>query len=212
MESLNGFNWISGVYDRAARVVFGKAILNAQLTFLDDIPINCKILILGGGTGRILEEMIRVNPRRAIWYIDASSAMLERAKERLRELPAHDVHFLHGTVNSIPGEIKFDVVITNFFLDLFTVQSLVGIMEKIDKALLTESLWLVTDFVNGKKLYQRLLLYAMYLFFRITSKLEARKLPPWEAMLKKWGFKKLKSALFFNAFIKSAVFIKTDIN
>lgn len=150
MESLNGFNWISGIYDHAARVVFGKTIFDAQLTFIDDIPINSKILILGGGTGRILKEMIRVNPRCAIWYIDASSAMLEDAKERLRKLPSHDVHFLHGTVNSIPGEIKFDVVITNFFLDLFTVQSLEGIIEKIDKALLSESLWLVTDFVNGK--------------------------------------------------------------
>ncbi|MEZ4686196.1 MAG: hypothetical protein R3B47_09055 [Bacteroidia bacterium] len=67
------FNRLAPVYDFLASLVFGNRIRQAQRWLLDFIPEGSSILILGGGTGWILEELaekahiqpctIWINPR-----------------------------------------------------------------------------------------------------------------------------------------------------
>jgi tRNA (cmo5U34)-methyltransferase len=204
-SSLNRFNALAGVYDTLVELVFGNSVRQAQRHYLKEIPTASNVLILGGGTGWIIRELLLVNPTATIWYVEASSAMIERSKKKMLHFPGSTVHFIHGTEDSIPEVATFNVVITAFFLDLFTPSSLVCVIEKIKKSLVPDAMWLATDFVNQANRWQGVMLRVMYFFFRFVCRIEAKQLPQWEKLLRHYGYKEIKSHYFFYSFIKTAV-------
>ncbi len=201
-----GFDGIATVYDRLARLIFGNAIQKAQEYFLNDVPLESKVLVLGGGTGALLAKLLELKPTCEVWYIEASEKMLKLSKEKTND--SGRVHFIHGTENSIPSEIRFDVVITNFYLDLFPDELLDSVLEKIQKASKPDTLWLITDFVDGKKWWQFVLLKIMYSFFQVTCGVQATYLPNWNQILLRRRLTKKKSELFFGKFIEAAVYYR----
>jgi trans-aconitate methyltransferase len=79
---LNGFDSIAGIYDVLAKLVFGQSIQRAQTHFLPNARNCTSILVLGGGTGWLLRHIRQVNAAAHIVYVDASSAMLHRARRQ----------------------------------------------------------------------------------------------------------------------------------
>ena len=55
------FNTVARPYDFISRLVFGDSLVEAQTSLLHYIPSNSQILIVGGGTGWILEEISKIN-------------------------------------------------------------------------------------------------------------------------------------------------------
>src|SRR5262245_56174420 len=125
----NNFDFIAKVYEHLARMIFGNELIKAQCHLLTKIPPNARVLILGGGTGEILDKLVQQNPGCRIWYIDASIEMLEAAKKRASV--TENVLFIHGTQDAIPEGQQFDAVITNFYLDLFNGDSLTRVIQTI---------------------------------------------------------------------------------
>lgn len=206
MGTLNGFNRIAGSYDLLARFVFGKALHQAQLNFLDHIRINDRVLILGGGTGALLLDLVRINSGCSIWYVEASSSMIAKAREKMREFPQTNIYFIHGTQDHIPA-MQFDVVITNFFLDLFSEKTLTDVTLKVNGVLKSGGRWLVSDFVCRAR-WHKAMLKVMYFFFRLTCGIEGQDLPLWEKCLQTLGMSELQCSFYYYGFIKSAVFEK----
>lgn len=198
----NNFDRIANHYDNLARFVFGKSIKYAQTHFLSSIPDSSNVLILGGGTGWILSELQARTKHCRIWYIDLSERMISLAK---RNELYPDVIFIRGDERSIPQEVQFDVVVTNFFLDLFHEGKLRNIVQTILNVMKKDGTWLVADFVN-KKWWQRIWLWKMYRFFRIIADIEATTLPPWEFIMQSSGLKEVRSHWYFRGFIKSVVY------
>jgi spermidine synthase len=56
------FNNSAWFYDGLSRLVYGNALVEAQVYLLQFIRPNSKILIAGGGTGWILEELAKLHP------------------------------------------------------------------------------------------------------------------------------------------------------
>lgn len=203
--TLDGFNKIASVYDVLAQFVYGKSIRKAQTYYLSLIKNSRRILVLGGGSGWIVEEMCKQTAAE-ITYIEASSTMIALTKQR--NIPISRTKFIHGTEYQIPEGILFDAVITNFYLDVFREEKQQEVIKKIQDALSTNGLWLVSDFVDSGKVWHRFLLITMHQFFRRFGKIEARTLADWEAALRKNGLTQTQSKSFYNGFIKSAVFVK----
>ncbi len=207
MSVINGFNWIAPFYDSLQKMVFGRALIESQLAFLHDIPDNSNVLILGGGSGETMKRLLELRKGCHIWYVEASDVMLKLAQERVR-MREGSVHFIHGTEASIPENVVFDAAITGFFLDLFSDEKVAWMVSAMDKHLKGSGVWLITDFVNTGKWWQRILLWVMYKFFVVTSGIEARRLPDWEKLVAGSGFQQIKSRLFVAGFINSAVWKK----
>jgi tRNA (cmo5U34)-methyltransferase len=197
------FDLIAPLYDRLASIVFGNRIVRSQLCFLHTLSHAESVLVLGGGTGRFLPSLMRINRRCQIWYIDSSAEMIRRARQKVI-LPSR-VHFIQGTEEDIPGEIKFDGVITFFFLDLFADEYLAALVEKISKSLRTDGLWLAADFVNKPRVWAQVMLKLMYFFFRWTCGIKARVLPDWQLQFSHFG-EVLHRKFFYAGFIESCVF------
>ena len=128
MKTNAGFDFLAPVYDWIARLVFGKAITDSQTFFLNRIPQQADVLILGGGTGWLLEKISEQNKSCRIVYVDLSQQMIEKSKLRTTK---DEVSFVQGTISDVPMDAKFDVVITNFYLDLFSDRKLELILEQI---------------------------------------------------------------------------------
>jgi tRNA (cmo5U34)-methyltransferase len=201
---MNNFNSVAGFYDTLSTLVFGSAMRRAQTTHLREVPQGCKVLILGGGTGWLLSELSAVNPACKVWYIDASSKMISLSKKHMQNA-TQEIVFIHGTEESIPAGIKFDAVITHFYLDLFPQDACFKVIHKIKSAIQPNGMWLVADFINTTW-WHSVMLRTMYGFFKLMTGIEASALSEWKNLLVTNGFKEYKSREFFGGFMKSAVF------
>jgi tRNA (cmo5U34)-methyltransferase len=203
-SELNSFNVIAGVYDKLARIVFGKAIVDAQLFYLRKISECKNVLIIGGGTGLVALRVLEMYPQTTITYVEASEKMIALTKNKVNQFSGR-ITFIHGTEKSIPSSNFYDGVITHFFLDLFPDKELTEVIRSI-KEKTRNALWLVTDFESEGRRWQRLLLWTMYGFFRITAGVQAKSLPAWRIALQKAGISELENRRFYSGFIVAGLF------
>lgn len=190
------------VYAGLTRIVFGNSLQLAQEFFLDQIRKNDRILILGGGSGEFLKSLLQKHPHVTIDYIDQSPRMIDLAKKRSGN--PSNVNFIIGTENTIP-QSTYAVVITNFYLDLFTDKTLDRVIEQIKPHLATNVTWLATDFISEKP-WHKFFIKVMYAFFRAVTRIEANALPDWQSALTKAGLQQITSQNFYRRFIKSSVY------
>lgn len=203
-KTLNDFDSVAKIYDALSKFVFGKSMVDAQTFFLSEIPQRAKVLILGGGTGWLLEELIKRNASCEIWYIEASLKMLELSKKRLNNSKLR-IHYIHGTESSISSGTSYDAVITNFFLDLFAEKTCQDVVKKIESLIHPGGKWIITEFENTRW-WHGALLKIMYTFFRKISSIEASKLPAWKTIVSQQNLVESKSVLFYRDFIKTVVY------
>jgi tRNA (cmo5U34)-methyltransferase len=196
----SGFDFLAPVYDSMARFIFGKSMVHSQIWFFNKIPTASRILILGGGTGWILEELQKHDSTATIWYVEISAGMMQRAQNRRIR---NRVHFIVGTEEMIPTGLVFDVVITNFYLDLFSDKKLSQVLQHINKRTSAPAIWLASDFVDGQIWWHRWMLRTMYFFFKAICDIEAKQLPNWHQRLQEGGWKEIHGKFWFGDFIKS---------
>ncbi|HEX5169201.1 MAG TPA: methyltransferase domain-containing protein [Cyclobacteriaceae bacterium] len=199
---MRDFNRIADIYDHLTRFFFGKNIVKCQTNFIHLIPNGAHILILGGGTGWIIDEVKGRCPDCKIWYVDQSSRMISLARTTKN---SSGVIFIEGSISDIPVGLNFDVVITNFFLDLFPEQKLLNLLSSIKVFLKVGGIWLVSDFVNERGWHTGYL-FVMYCFFKLSTGIEAWKLPPWEELMGSIGLIEVKHRFFYGGFMKSMLY------
>jgi ubiquinone/menaquinone biosynthesis C-methylase UbiE len=208
VKQRNNFDILAPVYDVLARLVFGNSIDKAQRCHLDQVPVDARVLILGGGTGKVLTYLLRINPSCTIVYYEASGRMISKSRARLDSQQQKRVTFIHAP--ELHADNSFDVVVTQFFLDLFTPAELKTRIEQITAILNPDAQWIAADFVNNGTAWQRLLLKSMYTFFRMCCSLDAKSLPPWHEMISAAGWREQNSERFYAGFIESVLFERTQ--
>jgi len=200
---MSGFDRVAGFYDRLARLVYGKAIVDAQTCFLSRLSSSRRVLVLGGGSGWWLPQVLKLWPNIRIVYVELSQKMLELAKTRVQN--QDQVSFVHGTVDLLQVTDQFDAVITFFYLDLFD-QKIIDIeIQKIARFLTPNSRWLAADFVKVQW-WHGPMLFLMYRFFRFTTGLNNQHLPDWSGGLQRHGLKQMEVKKFFKSFIEARVY------
>ncbi|MCF2504221.1 class I SAM-dependent methyltransferase [Dyadobacter sp. CY107] len=206
----NNYDRTAGFYDTLSNVVFGDALMEAQRSGLKFIPEKAKILIAGGGTGVILEEITRLRPVGInITYVEISEKMIEVAKKR--NVGENNVQFVNVAIESFQSDERFDVIITSFLFDNFKQDKAEVVFNVLDNLLVPNGVWLFTDFnvdQNHSKIWQKWLLKSMYLFFKVLSNVEASELPELEMLFVNAEYKMVFQKFFYRNFIKSLVYQK----
>ncbi|HVW12250.1 MAG TPA: class I SAM-dependent methyltransferase [Mucilaginibacter sp.] len=201
------YNNSAWFYDRLSRLVYGKALIRSQVYLLPFISPGSKLLIAGGGTGWILEEIAKVHPSGLeITYIEVAANMMKLSKKR--NTGRNKVEFINDAVENIGLDQGYDVVITPFLFDNFTEENLQRIFAHIHQCLKPGGLWLNTDFHLTGKWWQRFLLRSMIIFFRLTCRIEATKLPDIANCFRKADYKTIARKCFVGDFILSTVYRK----
>ena len=197
---------IAGFYDGLAKLVYGKTLINAQLYLLSKIPAASHILIAGGGTGWVLEELARIHPSGLkIDFIDASPKMIALAKKR--NAGSNTVKFITQRIQDMQfGMDKYDVVFTPFLFDNFTDQTLKSVFATINQQLGEGGIWLYCDFQDTGMGWQKLMLRVMYVFFRVCCGIEASRLPDAATLFSRYRFRKLEQRTYRKNFIIATLY------
>lgn len=206
----NNYDSIARYYDVLSRMIFFRAQVKAQIQQLSAIPANSTILIAGGGTGWILEELAKVHSSGlSITYVEISSKMLERSKKR--EIKGNKVEYIHAAMEDFKAAGVYDVLITAFFFDNFSADSIGIIFNQLNALLKPGGVWLFADFYytqEAGKRWQLLLLKSMYLFFSKISSVEAKTLINTEHFFEEQSYAVLKISFYYGFFIKAIIYQK----
>jgi len=201
------YDTIAGVYDILAGIFIGKALRDAQIYLVQYIPAGAKVLIVGGGTGWILEEITRMYSKGLqIDYLDISANMISKASKR--NVEQNNVRFIkQSAVENFEGN-NYNIILSPFFFDNFKESTMCGIFNRLHQKLQPNGLWLYTDFqVAGEhQFFQKGILYLMYTFFRTVCNIEATHLPNVTAQFAKYEYKIIQSMTFKKKFIISSVY------
>jgi ubiquinone/menaquinone biosynthesis C-methylase UbiE len=201
------YNNSAWFYDRLSRLVYGSALIDAQLFLLKFIPPESNVLIVGGGTGWILEEITERHPKGlTITYVEIAPKMMAASKKK--NIGGNWVVFVNSAVEDVLLPDDFDVVITPFLFDNFTQINFERIFTHIHCALKPGGLWLNCDFQLTGKWWQYLLLKTMFLFFRMVCKIEASRLPDIERQFEFRGYNNVSRSAFYGNFIEANAYVK----
>lgn len=187
------FNLIAPYYDRLARLVFGKHWTEIQLAPAPHLEECQKLLILGGGSGQILEH---INPKVQITYLEASSEMLNMARNRHNS----NVAYVHADFLQWNTSVKYDAVYCPFFLDCMSKDQLQKVLEKLQTLLMPGGMLHVLDFQpasSGKNAFVKL----MYFFFGIVANLPGRALLPLRNHINSAGFYEQALKTYYNEWV-----------
>jgi ubiquinone/menaquinone biosynthesis C-methylase UbiE len=206
----NNYDQIAGSYDMLSRLVFRKSIVHAQQVLLRLLNAPCRLLIVGGGTGWILEELAKIHPKGfVITYVEISGKMIALAKKR--DFKQNQVSFIHTPIEDFESQEKFDAVLTPFLFDNFGTEKAEHVFSKLDQFLMEGGKWLFVDFYIDKKIngiWQKILLKSMYWFFKIVCHVEASKLPEMESLFSQSGYVVIDKSYHFQGFIQSVAYRK----
>ena len=185
---MNNFNLIAPFYDLLSRLIFKDNLLKAQLTFLDRLEPADKVLILGGGTGELLEFLPKCQK---VVYLEKSKKMLIRARKRSATNSTSFVQmdFLKGSLNE-----SYDVIICPFFLDCFNEGNLHSVIFKCRQLLKKDGCLIVSDFQKTNS--NKPLLVVMHLFFRIFTAIDSSQLKEIDKEVLLGGFQKEEEKFF----------------
>lgn len=176
-------------------VLAGEKLQRCRTAFLGRVTAARKVLILGEGPGRFLVECRRRLPCARIACVDASERMLAQARRRLPGCrpDANHVTFIHAdALEWTPTGGGYDLIVTNFFLDCFRPDQLERMISRLARAAAPDANWLIADFkmppAGLRRVRGRLILWAMYAFFRAMTRLPARELTAPDSFLERAGF------------------------
>lgn len=207
---VNNYDKIANYYDRLSRLVFFKSQVNAQVHQLHYLPEKATVLIIGGGTGWILEEIAKVRPSGLhLVYVELSSKMMELSKNR--SVGRNTVEYVNMGIEGFSAAGTFDVICTPFLFDNFSEERARMVFQQLDALLKSTGLWLHNDFSleAGKgKWWKSVFLTTMYWFFKGFGNVEASSLVNMNPYFLAKGYQLLEEKYYYGDFIQSLVYQK----
>lgn len=206
---LNNYNRIAWLYDTLASWVFRDNIFKSQQHFISYLMPHDQVIIIGGGSGKILESINGLNIPLRIDFIEPSDAMIEKARKRILDSSNLIVNFHQTRFEHFEIFDKYDWVCCFYFLDLFNKESLRSNLERIKRFMHERSGLIVSDFQNIERAWWKTVLSGMmHCFFKYSTNLESSQLKDINGLILDAGFRKEKVAFFFSKFIFSAFYRK----
>ena len=190
------FDRLAAHYHWMEKIFAGELMQRCRTTFLAHTKDRRHALLVGEGPGKFLVELLRANPQIQITCVEQCEGMIQQARQRLasEQLDEARVSFQQMDVLVwIPPAGKFDLVVTNFFLDCFSAEQLQKLIPRLAGSATTEAIWLLADFRVPERGWRRwrasAILASLYLFFKLMTSLSANWLTPPDNFLAKAGFK-----------------------
>jgi len=205
---VNNYDPIARYYDFLSRLFFGRSELLAQVELLGYVRAGSRMLIVGGGTGWILEEIaVRYPAGLRITYVESSGAMMRLARKRA--VGASVVSFVELPVEEFVAEERYDCILTGFLFDNFSAELARRVVGLLSPMLEARGCWLFADFYYRRResrFWQGLMLRVMYFSARLICRVDARELPDMDALFAQAGFAPDRISWYYKGFIKAVAY------
>ncbi len=117
--------------------------------------------------------------------MEHSKNMMVRARKRKS---SHlKINFYHLSILDLE-KAGYDIVITNFFFDQFSVSKANLILQHLKPKLKPNGLLIFSDFISTNHLWDSLINRTMYTFFQLTAQIRTNSFPPYNTLFSSHGF------------------------
>ncbi|QNF31867.1 class I SAM-dependent methyltransferase [Adhaeribacter swui] len=212
------FNHSVWFYDWLAQIIYGGAIRQSQVALLSFIPPQASVLIIGGGSGWILQDLARLQIPLKITYLEASPGMLAKARQVAAQLSSNflKIDLRLGTETALLAHEQYQVIFTPFVLDLYPTAQTQQMLHCLLPYLQPGGLWLLADFFIAPELkgwgkwWRSGMARLMYTFFGWLEGLPTNTLPDLSGLFQKLPLNLVSSQSFFNGFIQARAYQKSN--
>lgn len=202
------YNSTAWFYDTLSKLVFGQSIVKAQVALLQFIPANSKVLIVGGGTGWILEKIAKTHSGLEITYAEAAPNMVSLSRKRYSG--NNTVIFINKEIEDIILPKRFDVVLTPFFFSNFNEAEVKRLFTHINSQLNPDGIWLNADFQIAGKWWHKAMLQTMYLFFSLFGAVNNSMFTEVTTEFEKAKYQLINAQTFYGDFITAKAWRKAN--
>jgi ubiquinone/menaquinone biosynthesis C-methylase UbiE len=190
-----GFDLLAPHYPWLEKFLAGSRLQRCRTAWFGELGGARRMLIAGVGHGPALVDLLRRHPTLEVTCVDASARMLAVARRQVQRagLGRARLEFIHASLLEwSPPAGRFDVIATHFFLDCFAPAQLAAVIAALGRAATPDARWIVSDFAvpaRGPARWRAQAVHAiMYGFFRVVTRLGARRLTPPDDLLAQHGF------------------------
>ncbi|MBL4577229.1 MAG: class I SAM-dependent methyltransferase [Flavobacteriales bacterium] len=209
-----GFDRVAPFYDVCKNLLFLGAIQRCQYFHLSHLNSHKKILVIGGGTGKIISEIYQHCEFDTMVYLDSSVKMVERAEGFIQKNNVdllEKIDFQSVDVLSYKPSERFDVIVAPFVFDCFTDQQLEELGGKIKKWMSPRSLLLFSDFHESRtsivsRTVSRFMTLPLYFALDVLCGLGIERLPNFNRLFHQIQFEEIDQRTFFAGVLQSAVY------
>ena len=149
------YDKLSGVYDIWGRMTESRARDRAiELAQIED---GKNILEVAVGTGLAFYEIVKRNPHGHDVGIDLSAGMLEKAKDRMKNLAGANFSLAIGTAFKLPAQAEsVDLLVNNYMFDLITYADMDRVLAEFRRVLKAAGKLILVNMTNGETLGSKL--------------------------------------------------------
>jgi ubiquinone/menaquinone biosynthesis C-methylase UbiE len=188
------FDRLAPHYGWMEAVLAGTRLQRCRTTWIGRLAGCRHLLVAGVGHGPALATVLQAHPGLRITCVDASAGMLRHAQERAQRAGADlaRLTFVHASLPGWRPAEQFDALATHFFLDCFPPEQLAAVVATLAAAAAPDARWIVSDFAVPARGWRRARARAvhalMYVFFRVVTRLPARRWTNPDLLLEGAGF------------------------
>jgi SAM-dependent methyltransferase len=187
---------IARYYQVIEHLSFGRYLERRRFALLGEARASRRAIVCGGGDGRFLARLLRVNSHVEVDFVELSPKMIELAERRVAGMGRtfrERVRFRVGDVWEFePRTDGYDLIVTHFFLDCFSEPELAGIVACLGSWGVPDARWIVSDFREAEgpvgRLWTRAVIRGLYAAFQCTTGLRVTRLPNYAAALVREGY------------------------
>lgn len=187
---------IAPYYETLEHVSFGKSLERARFAFLPQTSTSLRAIVCGGGDGRFLTQLLRVNRNVHVDFVDLSPEMIAQAKKRISVMTQVDrerVSFHHADLREFePLKAGYDLIVTHFFLDCFSDCELSAVVARLSNWGTPHAAWVVSEFRETKgplgRIWTAAITRTLYAAFRIATGLTVSHLPDYSSAIAAAGY------------------------
>ena len=201
MKSPN-YRVVASYYDLLAKIIFGERMEKAKQAHLHLISNYQKVLVVGGGTGKLIDYIDELKNSVVVDFVDSTSKMISKARGRKPD--NIDVNFYETPILEFDGE-GYDVIFTNFFLDQFSEQGVIEIIEHLKSKLVPDGIILFSDLIQTNDIRDQIFDKIIYFFFRLFTGSTTRTYPPYHDIYSSFGFNRI-GRLNFGRNIEASIY------
>lgn len=203
-----GFNLLAPIYDGVVFLFFGKSFSRLQQQLFSDLASAEKCLIIGGGSGEVLENAILQNLASEYYYAELSDKMIKKTKSRISRLnKSYSIAFSNDWTDW--DKESFDFIILPFVLDCYSETELQSLISDLVSCLSPKGKILFIDFNQEAEFgYEAHFAKAgfislLYAFFNLTTGISAQKLPAFNRLFRTHGLITEKQILIKKGWIQA---------
>jgi len=169
---LDKYKLIGHSYDFLSKVYSGNAILNCKLSMLNDrnITQGIKILFAGAGQGRDVLRAAELGA--SVTMVDISPTMMNEFNHLRSANPKNEdlnIHTVLGDILKQENYGEYDIVVANFFLNVFEEDKMKTLLDHILKLCKSQGQVIIGDFCPPKGGVLKKTMQQMYWYSAATA-------------------------------------------